>query len=207
MVQASPSAWPVGLWCRAVTRSGWPVGGVAAAVVILADVVAGGFFELFRFRPGLFVDPERDNLLGFWLSDGPFTGSLVPVLIWAFPGWPGIIVGTFLVSTLEIIYSMAGIYFEQGWHVTYTLVGFPIYFDLMNLFHRTAERTGLSGGWIRTVVRYCWCLVTAGLLAASLRVPLLLDTYVTILLSGFAKSVPSCGSSLNTLRTIPASPS
>lgn len=154
---------------------------VAAALVMLADWVAYGWFSLYDYHPQLLADTLADSALGEFLADILFVPSLTVVLVSYAPGLTGIVLGTAAVTGLEILLLNLGIFHHHGWALWGTVVGFLFYLAVLDLFCHDLRQEQLPLGRLRWIVRICLVFDMIALLTLYLRAERAVVTNIAIL--------------------------
>lgn len=152
----------------------------AAALVIVADWIAFGWFGLYVYRPGLSAEQRVDSVLGEFLADIVFVPSLAVTLTEFLPPLAGVAAGTVMVCLLEVVFGRYGLFVPKGWAVLYSFTGFPFYFWAVYLAWRTFKRSGIEGGWA-TFLRFTLLFNAAALLKLYLRATAFIKTQIAIM--------------------------
>lgn len=114
----------------------------SVAVILLADWLAYGVFGLYDYYPGLAPNHIADSALGEFLAEAVFVPSLVVMLVPRVSGLTGMVIGTAIVTGLEVFMGSVGLYSCSGWFLWSTLGGFAVYFAALDLFwHDMLHRT------------------------------------------------------------------
>ena len=153
----------------------------AAAVVILADYIAFGWFDLYHYHPHLLPDELADSALGEFLADILFVPSLTVVLEAWLPGGLALALGTFLVTALEGLFVRVGIFHQTGWRLWLTAALFPVYFYGIHLFWRRAHTNGIDTPLARGLIRSFLVLEALAVLTLYIRAQRLVHTNIHLL--------------------------
>lgn len=153
----------------------------AAAVIMLADYIAYGWFDLYHYHPGLLASEVDDSALGEFLADLVFVPSLTVALLAWFPTWVSIALGTFFVSALEWLFVRLYIFHQTGWQFWYTTALFPVYFYGIATFWQRAQTQGIETTLARRLLRSCLVFDALGFLTLYIRGRRLVTTNIHLL--------------------------
>lgn len=142
---------------------------LGGSLTILADWVAHGWFNWYVYQPRLLRNPTADAMLGEFLGDTLFVPCAAAVLLTYLSPWQTALVGTPLVTGLELIFLRTGLLVDNRWGPWMTLASFPIFFLLVGLFRRGADLQGLTRGWIQALTRLAMAILFNGLLRQVLK--------------------------------------
>lgn len=137
---------------------------LAAAFVHTADWVASGGLGLYKYHPSLFADLVMDDAAGVFLAELIFVGTFAALLAALVPSWWGTLVGSGVVTVLEIIFHRIGALEYKGWVLWYTSAGFVVYFSLVRLYWRSIHRLTPWRGWPLVLLLVAVAVVFNGLL-------------------------------------------
>lgn len=154
---------------------------VSAAVVMLADWIAFGMFDLYDYRPYLVANPVADGALGELLADIIFVPSLCVTLLRFTPGLGGIAMGTAIVSTIEALFLAMGLFHHHGWTLWHTAFGFVIYFAALDLLRNDLRRGVLPPANLRVILRACLVFDVIAILTLFLRAGRLVVTNLHVM--------------------------
>lgn len=153
----------------------------AAAVVILADYIAFGWFDLYHYHPRLLADELADSALGEFLADILFVPSLTVALEAWLPGGLTIALGTFVVTALEGLLVSARLFHQTGWRLWVTAALFPVYFYGIDQFWRRAHTTGIDTPLVRGLIRSFLVFNALACLTLFIRAQRLVTTNIHLL--------------------------
>ncbi|HLN65337.1 MAG TPA: hypothetical protein VK464_27765, partial [Symbiobacteriaceae bacterium] len=150
-------------------------------VVILADYIAFGFFDLYHYHPRLLADELADSALGEFLADILFVPSLTIALAAWFPRRLSLALGTFIVTALEGLFVPVGLFHQTGWRLWLTAALFPAYFYGIDLFRRRAHTKGIDTPLARGLIRSFLVVDTLAILTLYIRAQRLVMTNIHLL--------------------------
>ncbi|HYF78539.1 MAG TPA: hypothetical protein VD973_15480 [Symbiobacteriaceae bacterium] len=127
---------------------------VAWGLVCIAEWLAHSMFDLYRYRTGLSLNPHYDTAWGIFLGEFIFLPALNVILVGYFRPWLAVIIGTLLVTVMEIVFVPLGLFIQTGWRLWHTIVTFPLYFGAVGLYWHWAKKTGMKDGRLLAVARY-----------------------------------------------------
>lgn len=126
---------------------------VAMTVVGLADWTAFGFFLMYDYRPGLVANHLMDAALGELLAEFLFVAPLTVVLVTGTEPLVGTIAGTALVTAIQHIFRIQGIFVARHWSAAATAVGFLVFFMLLEAFGHAFETFGWKNALLRRITK------------------------------------------------------
>lgn len=141
----------------------------STAVILFADWIAYGILGLYDYSPGLSSPHIADSALGEFLAEAIFVPSLVVTLVSLLPGLTGIVVGTVIVSGLEVLVTWLGLYDCEGWFLGLTIVGFAVYLAALDLFWHDMTHGTYPWDRVRLFLRGALAFDSLALLTLFLR--------------------------------------
>jgi hypothetical protein len=142
---------------------------LAAAGVTLADWVAFGWFDLYRYLPHLVSDPQIDCALGELLADILFVPSLAVLVAARLPGLYGAVLFTFVVTAIEYLFVRYDLLRHHGWESWYSAVLFPWYFLLVGKARKYVGAVSLADPVTGNAVRGALLFLAIGIYTLGLR--------------------------------------
>jgi hypothetical protein len=127
---------------------------VSWGLICLAEWVAHSIFNLYRYHTGLSMNPQYDTAWGIFLGEFVFLPALSVVLVAHFRPWLGMVIGTTLVTAMEMVFAPLGLFLHTGWRLWHTIVTFPFYFGASGLYWHWARKTGLKDRRLLAAARY-----------------------------------------------------
>jgi GNAT superfamily N-acetyltransferase len=153
----------------------------AGAAVLHADWAAFGWFSLYTYHPGLARDPVVDAVWGEALAEAIFVPCLSVVLLAYLPRWRGQLLGTALVTALDVLFTRLGLYAHHGWQAWMTAVTFAIYFPLIEAYFQAAREGGMQSAPVRAILRTALALWALATLTLALRAGRLVVTAIHVM--------------------------
>jgi hypothetical protein len=142
---------------------------LAAAGVMLADWIAYGWFDLYRYRSHLVGDPQVDCALGELLADILFVPSLAVVLAARLPDLNGAVIFTFAVTAIEYLFVRYDLLIHTGWKSWYSALLFLWYFLWVARVRQRMAAVGLADRALRLWVRGAILFAAVGIYTLVLR--------------------------------------
>jgi hypothetical protein len=126
---------------------------VSAALILLADWIAFGWFQLYDYHPHLSRAPLQDTVFGEVLAEMFFVPGLTVFLDRWVPGLPGIAAGATAVTGIEYALLQMGLFTHHRWSLWYTAGGFAVYLGGLNRFWRAVRQGNVPDRWVMGLVR------------------------------------------------------
>jgi putative effector of murein hydrolase len=157
-------------------RPPWLVVGVTAfsgVGIMLADAIAHGSLQLYKYRPHLPVPEQADGPLGLLMAEFIFVPGLASCLAVVRPRIrPWLVVPfTAVVSLIEIAFVAVGHLEYDQWRTGFTAAGFPVYFAVVAWWTGHLERNGYENV-LRAIVKVTTAIHLSGIWAMVSSAPL-----------------------------------